>query len=62
MLTLTRSINQKVLIGDDIKLIVLDVKGNQISIGVEAPKEVSIVRTEAKKKHTAHMDKQKSSA
>lgn len=51
MLTLTREINEKILIGEKIKLVILGIKGNQVSIGVDAPKEISIVRSEAKKKH-----------
>jgi carbon storage regulator len=53
MLTLTREINQKVIIGDSIELVVLGIKGNQVSIGVDAPKEVAIIRTEAKKKQVS---------
>lgn len=51
MLTLTREINEKILIGNNIKLVVLGVKGNQVSIGVDAPKEIAILRNEAKKKY-----------
>lgn len=46
MLILTRKIGEKVRIGDDIELVVLGVKGNQVRLGVEAPKDVSVHREE----------------
>lgn len=46
MLILTRRIGEKVRIGDDIELVVLGVKGNQVRLGVEAPKDVSVHREE----------------
>ncbi|MFW0095371.1 MAG: carbon storage regulator CsrA, partial [Coxiella endosymbiont of Haemaphysalis qinghaiensis] len=44
MLILTRRISESVIIGDSVKVTVLGVKGNQIRIGIEAPKDVSIHR------------------
>ena len=46
MLILTRRIGESVMIGDDIKISVLGVKGNQIRIGVSAPREVAVHREE----------------
>lgn len=46
MLVLTRKKGQSINIGDDIKIIVLDVQTDRISIGIEAPPEVDIYRTE----------------
>lgn len=46
MLILTRRISESVIIGDDVKVTVLGVNGNQIRIGIEAPKDVSIHREE----------------
>ncbi|WP_292749073.1 MULTISPECIES: carbon storage regulator CsrA [unclassified Methylophaga] len=37
---------ESLVIGDDINIIVLDVKGNQVRIGIEAPDDVSIHREE----------------
>ncbi len=46
MLILTRRVGEAVMIGDDIKISVLGVKGNQIRLGVSAPREVAVHREE----------------
>ena len=46
MLILTRKVGESVLIGDDISITVLSVRGNQVKLGVQAPKEVSVHRGE----------------
>jgi carbon storage regulator len=46
MLILTRRISESIIIGDDVKLTVLGVKGNQVRIGIDAPKDVSVHREE----------------
>ena len=46
MLILTRRVGETLVIGDDVTVTVLGVKGNQIRIGVNAPKEVSVHREE----------------
>lgn len=46
MLILTRKVGESVLIGDDISITVLSVRGNQVKLGVEAPKEASVHREE----------------
>ena len=46
MLILTRKVGESVLIEDDISITVLSVRGNQVKLGVEAPKEVSVHREE----------------
>ena len=46
MLILTRKVNESLLVGDDIKLTVLGIKGGQIRIGISAPRDVSVHRQE----------------
>jgi len=46
MLILTRKVGESLRIGDDVSVVVLGVKGNQVRIGVDAPKSVSVHREE----------------
>lgn len=46
MLVLTRKLNQSIVIGDDIEIVVLEVRGEQVRIGIKAPKNVAVHRKE----------------
>lgn len=46
MLILTRRVDERIFIGDDITLCVLDIEGNRVRLGLEAPKDIAILREE----------------
>jgi carbon storage regulator len=46
MLILTRRVGESLMVGDDITVTVLGVKGNQVRIGVKAPRDVAVHREE----------------
>lgn len=46
MLILTRKVGETLMIGDEIEVTILSLKGNQVRIGVNAPKEVPVHREE----------------
>lgn len=46
MLALARKVNESIMIGNDIEITVLEIKGDQIKLGVKAPKSVPIYRKE----------------
>ncbi len=46
MLILTRRIGETLMIGDDVSITVIGVKGNQVRIGIDAPKDVAVHREE----------------
>ena len=46
MLVLSRKLNEKIQIGEDVSITVLQITGNKVRIGIEAPQHVRIVRSE----------------
>jgi carbon storage regulator len=46
MLVLTRKLDQRIVIGENISVTILEIRGNQIRLGIEAPKEIPIKREE----------------
>ncbi len=60
MLILTRKVGESLLIGDDISLTILNVRGNQVKIGVKAPKDISVHREEIYQRIKQAEDKQQS--
>lgn len=46
MLILTRRIGETVMVGDDVSITVLGVKGNQVRVGISAPKSIAVHREE----------------
>lgn len=46
MLILTRRVGESLMIGDDVNVTVLGIRGNQVRIGVNAPKDVAVHREE----------------
>jgi carbon storage regulator len=58
MLVLSRKPNQSIMIGDDIRVIVVGFDGDQVKLGIEAPKSVPVYRFEIYVgKENARMDK-----
>ncbi len=62
MLILTRRVGETVMIGDDITVTVLGVKGNQVRVGVNAPKDVAVHREEIFERIKREGDQDSSSA
>jgi carbon storage regulator len=46
MLILSRKVDEKVVIGDDIKISIIEIRGDQVRIGIDAPKKVKVFRQE----------------
>ncbi len=48
MLVLTRKTNEQIMIGDEIRITLLRIDGNKVRIGIEAPKDIRVIRGELK--------------
>ncbi len=53
MLVLTRRPSEAILIGDDIKVSVLSVKGDAVRLGIDAPRDIPVDRTELRERKAA---------
>jgi len=56
MLVITRKSSESILIGNDIRVTVLEISEGKVKIGIEAPKHVNIVRTEVLETINANID------
>ena len=46
MLVLTRKLNESIMVGDDVKITIVDVKGDQVKLGITAPRQIVVHREE----------------
>lgn len=46
MLVLTRKVNESIMIGDEVKVTVVEVKGDQVKLGITAPRHIAVHREE----------------
>lgn len=46
MLALSRKLNESIMVGNDVEITILEIKGDQVKIGIQAPKTVPIYRKE----------------
>jgi carbon storage regulator len=46
MLVLARKLNESIMIGDEVEVVVIDIKGDQVKLGIRAPKNVTVHRKE----------------
>jgi carbon storage regulator CsrA len=58
MLVLTRKQDQEILIGDQIKITVLKARGNTVRLGIEAPRDIKVVRGELEPEPSSHADRE----
>lgn len=59
MLILSRRLGESIVIGEDINITILGITGNQIRIGIDAPKTVAVHREEIYQKISNHSDRKK---
>ncbi len=57
MLVLTRKLNQEIVIGDDIRITIVAVGGDQVKLGITAPRSIPVHRSEVLRERAAHVVK-----
>jgi len=57
MLVLTRKLNQEIVIGDDIRITIVAVGGDQVKVGITAPRSIPVHRSEVLRERTANIVK-----
>ena len=46
MLVLSRQLNEKIMVGDDIEITIVDIRGDKVRVGIDAPEEMPVHRRE----------------
>ena len=54
MLVLTRKLGESITIGENIKILIVDIEGSQVKIGIEAPRSIEVYREELYQKIKGH--------
>ena len=54
MLVLTRRLGESITIGENVRVVIVDIDGNQVKLGIEAPREIDIYREELYEKIKGH--------
>ncbi|HLJ84064.1 MAG TPA: carbon storage regulator CsrA [Candidatus Eremiobacteraceae bacterium] len=57
MLVLTRKLNQEIVIGDDIRITIVAVGGDQVKLGITAPRSIPVHRSEVLRERESHVVK-----
>ena len=56
MLILTRNVNEKIVIGDNVVITVIEVRGDSVRLGIDAPRSVPVDRSEVREQKLANAE------